>query len=279
MREGQPGWLYSSHIPDTGIVTAMAVTPFRVSATLTDTLADDLRARIYAGELEPSARLPSEQDLTVSAGVSRTTVRRALQQLVHEGLVASRPGVGYHVRSVTPLSWHASRPERNTRTDVSPADSWSQGVREQGREPSEDIDVAIIVPPQRIASRLRLAPGESAVARKRVRRADGELMSIADSYYPERIVRGTPVALPGDCLPGAYAVFEKLGLSWARSRDEITIRMPTREEAARLGLSDGTPVAESIRTTVTADGTPVRVQVSVLPGDRNVITYDIEEDR
>lgn len=255
----------------------MTVATRRV-ATLTDTVADDLRTKIYASELPPGERLPSEPELMAGYSVSRTTVRRALLQLIHEGLVESRQGVGYHVRSVTPLVWVASRPERNTRTDISPADAWSVGVREQGREPGEDIEVAIIRPPARIAARLQLGDGEAAVVRRRGRRVDGEIMLLADSYYPERLVAGTPVALPGDVLPGAYAVLGAIGYGWVRSRDEITIRMPTREEAARLGLAEGTPVGEHIRTCWTTDGTPVRVQVSVLPGDRNVIVYDLQEE-
>lgn len=247
------------------------------AATLTETVADELRTKIYAGDLAPGERLPSEPELMGTYQVSRTTVRRALQKLIHEGLVQSRQGVGYLVRAVTPLVWNASRPERNTRTDISPADAWSAGVREQGREPSEDIEVSITRPPERIAARLGLAGDETAVVRRRERRVDGEIMLLADSYYPEWLVRGTAIAQPGDILPGTYAILEQLGHGWTRSRDEMTIRMPTREETARLGLSDGTPVAEHIRTSWTVDRRPVRVQVSILPGDRNVITYDLEE--
>ena len=254
----------------------MVVAARRVT-TLTETLADDLRTKIYAGELVPGERLPSEPELMRAYVVSRTTVRRALLQLIHEGLVQSRQGVGYHVRSVTPLVWVASRPERNTRTDISPADVWSAGVREQGREPSEDIEVTIVRPAERIAGRLGLGDGETAVVRRRGRRVDGEIMLLADSYYPERLVRGTAIAQPGDVLPGTYAVLGALGHGWVRSRDEITIRMPTRGESARLGLAEGTPVAEHVRTSWAADGTPVRVQVCVLPGDRNVVVYELDE--
>jgi GntR family transcriptional regulator len=53
--------------------------------------------------------------------------------------------------------------------------------------------------------------------------------------------------------------------------------MPTRGESTRLGLAEGTPVAEHVRTSWSADGTPVRVQVCVLPGDRNVVVYELDE--
>jgi GntR family transcriptional regulator len=52
-----------------------------------------------------------------------------------------------------------------------------------------------------------------------------------------------------------------------------------RGEAARLGLAELTPVGEHIRTSRAADGKPVRIQVSVLPGDRNKIVYDLQEDQ
>lgn len=257
----------------------LAMVAARRSATLTETVADDLRTKIYAGELRPGERLPSEPELMATYQVSRTTVRRALLQLIYEGLVQSRQGVGYHVRAVTPLIWVASRPERNTRIDLSPADAWSIGVREQGREPAEDIEVAIVVPPARIATRLGLREGETAVVRRRARRVDGEVMLLADTYYPESLVQGSVIAQPADVLPGTYAVLEDMGHGWVRSRDEITIRMPTREEAARLALSEGTPVGEHIRTSWAADGRAVRVQVSILPGDRNVIIYDLQEEK
>lgn len=245
--------------------------------TLTDTIADDLRARIYAGELEPGERLASEPELMAWYEVSRTTVRRSLQQLIHEGLVASRQGLGYHVRAVTPLPWVASRPERNTRTDISPADAWSTGVREQGRRPHEEIDVAIVRPPARVAEQLRLPMEAPVVVRRRLRYVDDEPMLLADSYYPEHLVQGTKIACPGDALPGAYAVLDELRRGWVRSRDEISIRMPTRDETGKLALAAGTPVAEHIRTSWSANNRPVRTQVCVLPGDRNTIVYELEE--
>lgn len=245
--------------------------------TLTESIADDLRARIYAGDLAPDERLPSEPVLMTSYGVSRTTVRRSLQQLIQEGLVSSRQGLGYHVRSVSPLVWLASRPERNTRIDISPADAWSTGVREQGREPHEEIEVAIIRAPATVADRLWLLEDEPVVVRRRLRCVDGEPMLLADSYYPERLVRGTKITSPDDTLPGTYAVLDQLQRGWVRSRDEISIRMPTRRETARLGLAAGTPVAEHVRTSWASDNRPVRTQVCVLPGDRNTIVYELED--
>lgn len=57
--------------------------------------------------------------------------------------------------------------------------------------------------------------------------------------------------------------------------DEIITRMPTQEEAQRLELTAGTPVAEHIRTGFTAEHKAVRVMVSVLPGDKLILQYKV----
>ena len=57
--------------------------------------------------------------------------------------------------------------------------------------------------------------------------------------------------------------------------DEIITRMPTPEEIARLGIPAGTPVAEHIRTGYTATDKPVRVMISVIPGDTLILQYTI----
>jgi DNA-binding GntR family transcriptional regulator len=56
---------------------------------------------------------------------------------------------------------------------------------------------------------------------------------------------------------------------------EIITRMPTPDEVARLGISTGTPVAEHIRTGYTATSRPVRVMISVVPGDTLILQYTI----
>ena len=51
--------------------------------------------------------------------------------------------------------------------------------------------------------------------------------------------------------------------------------MPRSDEAARLGIAAGTPVAEHIRTGYTADNKPVRVMLSIVPGDTLILEYTI----
>lgn len=61
------------------------------------TIADDLRRQVAAGDLPVGAVLPSEAELAGSHGVSRVTVRKALEVLRDDGLVSSRQGYGWFV--------------------------------------------------------------------------------------------------------------------------------------------------------------------------------------
>lgn len=52
--------------------------------------------------------------------------------------------------------------------------------------------------------------------------------------------------------------------------------MPTPTETARLRLPAGTPVAEVTRTGYAEDGSPLRVMITVVPGDRNILVYETD---
>lgn len=62
-------------------------------------LAGDLRRGILAGDWSPGSKLPTESQLAHETGLSLTTVRRAFDELVQQGLVERRQGAGSFVRS------------------------------------------------------------------------------------------------------------------------------------------------------------------------------------
>jgi len=63
----------------------------------TQELTQRLAAEILSGRLQPGARLPTEQELSLSTGVSRTVVREAVAALRADGLVITRQGLGAFV--------------------------------------------------------------------------------------------------------------------------------------------------------------------------------------
>ncbi len=68
-----------------------------VPTRLADTVAGELEKRILEGSLKPGDRLPAERDLAVELGVSRPSLREAMQKLVAKGLLTTRHGGGTHV--------------------------------------------------------------------------------------------------------------------------------------------------------------------------------------
>ncbi len=64
---------------------------------ISDQIASELESRILDGTLKPGDRLPSERDLAVELGVSRPSLREAIQKLVSKGLLSTRHGGGSYV--------------------------------------------------------------------------------------------------------------------------------------------------------------------------------------
>jgi DNA-binding GntR family transcriptional regulator len=242
---------------------------------ITQRITADLRRQIHEGNLVPGALLPSETEVASQYGVSRQTARNALQALEHEGLVVVRPRRGRIVRSSQRLRWRLSEFERPDRTGSGTSDAWETDIESQGHDPTrQDLHVERITPPDSIAARLNLDPRtDVVVVRRHVRYIDGKPAIISDDYFDEKIVRGTELAEPEDTT--REDILKEAGYEQVYDIDEIITRMPTPDEAARLGITAGTPVAEHIRTGYTAEDKPVRVMISIVPGDTLILQYTI----
>jgi GntR family transcriptional regulator len=238
-------------------------------------LADQLRSKIYSGELKAGGQLPTERELMEQFDASRNTVRLALGQLANEGLTVSGRGRGHFVRSSAPLLFLATRSESTDRRATTANDAWTTDVIAQGRTPAQTIEVSIVRPPENVSSLLELEEGETAALRKRVRTVDGEPNSLSMSYYPMEIVGATEIIQPHDIIRGANRVLAEAGHDQVRYVDQITARMPMPEEKDVLRIGAGIPVHEHVRVGYDAGGVAVRVAVTVLPADRHIIQYEL----
>lgn len=252
----------------------MAIDP-NSSRALYRQLADQLRAKIYSGELVPGQQLPTERELMDQHEASRNTVRLALGQLANEGLTVSGRGRGHFVRESAPLLFLATRSESPDRRATTANDAWTTDVTAQGRKPAQTIEVSIVRPPQNVASLLELEEGEAAALRKRLRTVDGEPNSLSLSYFPMSIVAATEIIQPDDIVRGANRVLAEVGHDQVSYLDQITARMPTPDERDALRIGAGIPVQEHVRVGYDADDLAVRVAVTVLPADRHIIQYEL----
>lgn len=238
---------------------------------LWEDVAAGLRSAITGGEYGPGATLPTEYELAGRYKVSRDTVRRALSRLTQEGLLTPGRGrLGRQVRTSKPIVFRMDRSESRERVDqrrASGTDAWVFDAREQGREGSQRISVAIEEADPEIASRLEVPDGTLVAVRRRLRTIDGEPHNIADTYYPRDISAGTAIEHPADVTQGVIALMRELGYEQVRHQYETEARMPTPDEAETLLIPPGVPVIVQYCTGYTT-GRPVKVTVTVWPGDR-----------
>ena len=136
-----------------------------------DEVFDQLLDGIVTGALEPGAELPSERRLAEELGVSRPTVREALQRLSHAGLIEVRQGGATTVRDY----------RRSAGLDLLPQLLAGAG------EPNLDVVRAVL------EVRAEVAPN---VARRCAQRRDDALLSRLDDVIARMVVeQGEPAAL------------------------------------------------------------------------------------
>jgi GntR family transcriptional regulator len=244
---------------------------------LWETVYAAVRSQIDAGELNPGDQIPGELTLASEHGVARSTVRQALQRLQQEGVITEGKGrLGRTVRTAHPLRWNLTKFEKGARRDSPDTgmDDWSAGIMDEGRTPRQIVTVSIAPAPANIARWLEIPTGELAVRRHRRRLVDDVPHQLATSWFPESIARNTPLMEERDVvMPGG--VLAATGHPQRLVRDEITVRMPTPTEADQLELPMGTPVGQHVRIGIGLDDRPVRVMVTVFPGDRQVLAYEL----
>jgi GntR family transcriptional regulator len=244
-------------------------------------IADHLQRRIASGDLGPGDPLPSTRALAAEYGVAEKTIYRVISLLKASGQVEGRQGKGVFVRTIKPLEWHVHRFERGPRRDNPTAgrDDWKIGVEEQGRVASQDTPRVSVEPaPADIAGWLQVEAGTFVVARRRVRRVDGEPFQLADSWFPTGVALETPLMLEQDVtMPGG--ILASIGHPQKFLRDEIRAWPPTSpDEAERLELARGvgTPVVRHLRIGYGVDDRPVRVMITVAAGHLNTLVYEME---
>ncbi|MFJ6729414.1 UTRA domain-containing protein [Streptomyces sp. NPDC091281] len=155
------------------------------------------------------------------------------------------------------------------------ADAWTSETGQRGGQ--RLTAVAEAPPPLPVAEALRLSPGEPAVTRRRVILLDGDVIELADSYYPTAIARGTALADARKIKGGAPTALAALGHRAHYVAEDLDLRAASQQEAEALSVAAGSTVLSLLRTTVTADGSPIEVQHMVMKAPRR-LHYEFEVD-
>ena len=205
----------------------------------------DIERAIAAGELRPGDRLPSERELAAEHGVSRMTVRQALQTLESRGLL--RRAIGRSGGSFV------ARPKLER--DLGTFSGLSEQLRRQG-----------VAAGARIVS-TREADG--AIEIVRVRLADGEPFALERSSFPGERFAG----LLGLDLSGSLydLLDDHFDAAPVRAVERIEPVLADRDEAAVLGVAPGAPLMLVDRIAYDDAGLVVETARDVFRGDRTRI--------
>jgi GntR family transcriptional regulator len=212
-------------------------------------------------QLGVGTAIPSERQLSADLGVSRLTLRAALDDLAREGYLVRRRGSGTYVQ----------QPKIAQELTIT---SFSDDMRRRGMMPgSRTLSMSTILAGARLGRSLNVSPSEQILVVKRLRLADGESMAIETLHIPEALVPGlTPKALTGsfyDLLRDRY------GVQIAEGIQAIEPTVTNEEESEVLGVPLHSPAFLFERTSRDDAGRTVEFVQSVYRGDRYRIVTEL----
>lgn len=196
-------------------------------------VAEHFEQAILSGEIAPGERIANEIALAADLGLSRPTMRQAIQVLVDKGMLVRKRGVGTQVvrgkirRSVELTSLF---------DDLSAA----------GQKPRTEVVTVGKVPADEDVSReLQLEVGEDVWSLERIRYVGAQPLALMHNYIPVDVVDLEAVDLEQN---GLYAHLRECGILMRVARQRIGARSATADEAALLEEKKGAPLLTMQRT-------------------------------
>ncbi len=210
--------------------------------------------------------IPAERQLAADLGVSRLTLRAALDELVRDGYLDRRHGSGTYVtepKIAQPLT----------------LTSFSDDMRRRGMTPgSRTLELTTTVAGARLAHRLAVSPEARLIRVKRLRLADSKPMAMEVLHVPEVLVPGLTRADFED--HSFYELLrERYGITIASGSQSIEPTVTNEEESEVLGVPLHTPAFLFERTTVSESGRIVEFVRSIYRGDRYRLVAELVPQR
>jgi GntR family transcriptional regulator len=202
-------------------------------------LANIIREQISNGRLEAHQSIPSERQLETIYSVSRTTIRQAIDLLVHQGFLYREHGRGTFVSP------------QKLQKGISELTSFTEDMKQRGLVPGQKIlEIGTIQPSEKVRKHLELPESTQLVLRiERVRLGDEVPMGLQTSYY--NLPDGQ--AITREELEEYGSIYrllqEKLHLIPTEADETLEVALATPREAALLQIEEGSPLLLSERTT------------------------------
>ena len=220
-------------------------------------VATSLEALIVSGRLQAGARLETEVALADQLGLSRPTMRQAIQHLVDKGLLIRKRGVGTEIL-------HSAVRRKVELTSL------HDDLRRAHREPRTDVLAFEVAPASdEVAALLRVEPGERVASVQRLRYAEDEPLALMHNHIPVGVA-----AIREEQLRerGLYEVLREFGVQLRVADQTIGARKATATEARLLGEPRGAPLLTMRRTAYDHAGRTIELGSHVYRASR----YSVE---
>jgi GntR family transcriptional regulator len=224
-------------------------------------LADRLRQFIRAGHWRPGEAVPGEREMAERADVSRVTVRKAIEDLVKDGLLVQRQGAGTFVagRFEQPLSVLAGFSEDMQARGLRPGSKW--------------LEKRLARPTPEEAMALGLSPDERVVRLTRVRTADGKPLALEKATVSERYLPS-----PDLVTVSLYDALKIRGIRAVRALQRLRADVASPEEIRLLALTPGSAILHIERRAYMADGSPLEFTRSAYRADQYDFVAELRVD-
>jgi GntR family transcriptional regulator len=217
-------------------------------------IADELRRRARAAS--PGAVLPSEAELSHEFGASRVTVRRALELVRDDGLIAARQGFGWFV---------ATEPVRQRLERLGTIEAQ---LERSGRDSRRRvIEFAFTAAPPHVASVLGVA---QVLRVKRVNLADGEPFAVVTVWCPSELGQRLSMADVEQ-----HPFYELVDCELRGATQTIGADSAEPADAELLGVPVGSPLLKCRRVTTDTNGSPVLMSEHLFPAHRTEFVVEI----
>jgi GntR family transcriptional regulator len=209
---------------------------------------DELVRRIAAGEWKPGMPIPNEVDLAKQFAVSMGTTRKALEIMESERIVTRRQGRGTfvndHAAQDMAVRFSNLRDSRGRRIEGQLAGA-TQKASQRGTE--EEIE------------RLQLGSDAGVIRVRRVHHHDGRPFMLEHSVLPRAVFKTLPADLSDYRITG---IAQDNGIIPGKADEKITIVLAEAEDAAALGVKQGTPLIQLDRVIFSVDGQPLEWRIA-----------------
>ena len=224
-------------------------------------LANEIKAQITSGELHQNEQLMTEMEMSRTFGVSRITVRKALELLVEEDILSKRQGVGAFVtgkklvRSMNVMMGFTQTCEANGQKATSQ-------LLFAGLNDARPADVEL----------LGVKEGEAVLSLRRLRFCDGVPVMVEEV----RMQRSFAYLLGEDLTGSLHKLLAENGVKVVKGVKNINIGYATKEESSLLGVGEGAALLLQRDVSYDENGQAVYRSKSVINADRYTCTVTMQ---